>query len=256
MVVNNIALPYTNIYRWVDYPLDRLVAHSVTIFVTSSGSAQKQLAKVLKLKANVIKIQNIIEPLNRVKYNLDIDDKIMIVAVGNLEVRKGHIYMLEALSRIKTDHPELYNILNVSIMGSGINQIFLESKIHKLGLSKVVSLLPYQSDTKYIEIMSRSHIFIHPSISHEDSPNVITTALALAKPIIATDVGGASELVLHEINGLIVEPKNSNAIFNAMIILLKNKRLLKDYSQQSRIIYEKKIEESTTLEQYFALYGD
>jgi glycosyltransferase involved in cell wall biosynthesis len=255
MVVNNIAVPYSSIYRWVDYPLDRLVANSVTTFITSSRRAQEQLIKVLRPKARVLKIQNIIEPLNEVKYDLNIVGKVKIVAVGNLEVRKGHIYLLEAISRIKSEHPEIYNNLDIWIMGSGTNHYFLESKINELGLISKFSILPYQPNTRYIELIAKSHLFVHPSISYEDSPNVITTALALGKPIIATDVGGASELVKDKINGLIVEPKNSDSLYQALLLVLTNYSLLKEFSKQSRMIYEKDILQSAALEQYFTLYG-
>jgi glycosyltransferase involved in cell wall biosynthesis len=255
MVVNNIAVPYSSIYRWVDYPLDRLVANSVTTFITSSRRAQEQLIKVLRPKARVLKIQNIIEPLNEVKYDLNIVGKVKIVAVGNLEVRKGHIYLLEAISRIKSEHPEIYNNLEIWIMGSGTNHYFLESKINELGLISKFSILPYQPNTRYIELIAKSHLFVHPSISYEDSPNVITTALALGKPIIATDVGGASELVKDKINGLIVEPKNSDSLYQALLLVLTNYSLLKEFSKQSRMIYEKDILQSAALEQYFTLYG-
>ena len=255
MVVNNIALPYSSIYRWVDFPLDRIVANSVTTFITSSRRAQEQLIKVLRPKAQVLKIQNIIEPLYAVKYDLSIVGKVKIVAVGNLEDRKGHIYLVEAISRIKSEYPEIYSNLDIWIMGSGENHYFLESKIHEWGLISKISLLPYQPNTKYIDLIAKSHLFVHPSISYEDSPNVITTALALGKPIIATDVGGASELVINKINGLIVEPKNSDALYQALILVLTDHSLLKEFSKQSRRIYEKNILQSAALEQYFTLYG-
>ena len=256
MVVNNIAKPYSSLYRLVDYPLDKLVANSVTTFVTSSERAKNKLTEVLKPNSKVLKIQNVVKHVEIAKYTHASNDKINIVAVGNLEKRKGHLYLIEAISKIKIYEPEIYENVIVWIMGSGKEKKYLEKTIEFLKIEEVVNLIPYESNLKYINLISIAQLFVHPSIGYEDSPNVVTTALGLGKPIIATDVGGVGELVKDGINGSLIEPMNSDAIYHAIKSILKNRKLLEIFSTNSRKIFEDKIELNETINKYLAIYGD
>jgi glycosyltransferase involved in cell wall biosynthesis len=63
------------------------------------------------------------------------------------------------------------------------------------------------------------------------------SAYAFGKPVIATNVGGLPEMVLHNITGIIVEPKNANQLAEAIIYLFNNPEILNLLSDNIKNIY-------------------
>ncbi len=70
-------------------------------------------------------------------------------------------------------------------------------------------------------VLSQFDVFVHPSKS-EGTPVSILEAMAMELPVVATDVGGISELVVDGETGIIVEPMNSPSIASAIAFLLQN----------------------------------
>jgi len=96
-------------------------------------------------------------------------------------------------------------------------------------------------------------IFILASVV-EGFPNVLLEALAMAKPVVATRVGGVPELIESGQNGILIPPQNGNALSEAVLSLLKAPERAKAMGQRG----EEKIRKNFTLErmldQYEALY--
>ena len=64
-------------------------------------------------------------------------------------------------------------------------------------------------------------IFVLPSVL-EGLPRVVIEAMAMAKPIVATDISGVREQLIHDSNGLIVPPKNPEALADAIFYLIND----------------------------------
>ena len=74
-----------------------------------------------------------------------------------------------------------------------------------------------------IDLFEKVDIVILPSYYREGIPHCLIEALAAGKPIITTDMPGCRE-VIHE-NGIMIPPKNSNALFNAMLEIVQKDNL-------------------------------
>lgn len=76
-------------------------------------------------------------------------------------------------------------------------------------------------------------IFVFPSY-REGFPNALLQAACMARPCIASDIIGNNEIVQHEYSGLLVESKNIQALYAAMVRLLKNPEERKLFGLRAR----------------------
>ena len=88
------------------------------------------------------------------------------------------------------------------------------------GISEVFKFTGQRFDIP--RILAMYDIFVLPSVL-EGLPRVVIEAMAMAKPIVATDISGVREQLIHDRNGLIVPPKNPQALAEAIIHLIKDK---------------------------------
>lgn len=76
-------------------------------------------------------------------------------------------------------------------------------------------------------------IFVHASY-REGFPNVVMQAGAMGLPSIVTNINGSNEIIIPNQNGVIVPPKNSDALYNAMKTLLEDKELRRQLASNAR----------------------
>jgi glycosyltransferase involved in cell wall biosynthesis len=86
----------------------------------------------------------------------------------------------------------------------------------------------YEEDI--VSLLERADVVVLPSYYREGVPHCLIEALAASKPIITTDMAGCRE-VIHE-NGILIQPKDSNALFRAMLKMV-NSNKLKNWSKDS-----------------------
>ena len=105
--------------------------------------------------------------------------------------------------------------------------------LHLINVNPRIFPLGFQKDIRpYLKL---SDCLILPSY-REGFPNVVLQAGAMGLPCIVTDINGSNEIILNEINGLIVEPKNYEDLRIKMESLIHNKELLKILQKNSRAL--------------------
>jgi glycosyltransferase involved in cell wall biosynthesis len=144
------------------------------------------------------------------------DGDIVIGAVGRLERQKRFDLLLEALAALRARHP----CLRVFIAGEGGLRAELQAIHQRLGLGDACVLLGHQPDV--VRLHHAFDAFVQSS-DDEGSPNVVLEAMALETPIVATDVGGARDLVTDGVHGLLVPPGTSTALSEAIERLLTDR---------------------------------
>jgi len=112
----------------------------------------------------------------------------VFVCIGRFSPEKNHSLLLQAFALLLQVHPHARLI----ILGNGPLRATLESQIEQLGIGHAV-LLPGLR-TNPFPLLQRSDCFVLPSL-HEGQPMVLLEALALGKPIVATDIPGVHELL-------------------------------------------------------------
>ncbi|HUH66176.1 MAG TPA: glycosyltransferase family 4 protein [Syntrophales bacterium] len=166
-------------------------------------------------------------------------DAFVIGTVGRLTHIKGHKYLIDAARKIVLTRP------NIIFMFLGDGELLddLKSRAASLGIYDSVRFLGWRQDVA--EVMSTFDIFALPSLN-EGMGKVLVEAMAMGKPIIASDVGGIRDLVKHEVNGLLVPSQDADAIARSILELHnhpaklremgeKGKAMAADYSVESMV---------------------
>ena len=151
----------------------------------------------------------------------------VIGCVAGLEERKGHQYLLEAAASLKADGMKL----QYKIAGDGPLRARLEEKTVSLGLRHEVQFLGFVTDTA--AFFSSIDIFAMPSL-YEGLGVAALEAMAAAKPVIATRVGGLVESVLDDVTGVLVPPRDPAALASAIAKLARSPVLAQSMGQQGR----------------------
>ena len=256
MVVNNTALPYESILRRLSFFFDRMVTKSVDIFITGSENAGKALQKVLSVNRDRrIVIYNCIETSRFQSYlasKKKSNDKLIFTNIGLLEKRKGQIVLLNAIDSLITRRPELRTRFHINIEGEGREYHLLNDFIVNNHLEDLVTLLGNSRDIG--EVYSLCDVFVLPSISNEDLPNVISEAMLFSKPIIASDLAGIPHQVIDGENGYLVSPGNIVELERAIEKCLDNRGLLEAMGKRSKEIFLEKFSVETALINYKKLF--
>lgn len=139
----------------------------------------------------------------------------IIVSVGRLVSRKGHVYLIRALPDVIRRHPNV----QVALVGDGEERSALEREAQALGVADHVVFAGARSDA--VAIMALATFTALPSLE-EEFGIVITESFACGKPVVATDVGGIPEHVRPMENGLLVPAGDSRALAERLLLLLDN----------------------------------
>lgn len=160
-------------------------------------------------------------------------DSTLIGKVARLTDQKGHEYILEAAKIIIERNPKVFFL----IIGDGPKKQKLIKLAESMNLLNNVLFIGKRADVP--NILKSIDIFVLSSL-WEGFPMTIIEAMASGLPIIVTDVGGNSEAVKNGTNGILIPPKNSKELANAVFKLLENIELRKKMGKKSREIVTKK----------------
>jgi len=143
------------------------------------------------------------------------DGKINILFVGRLEKRKGLSYLLKAYQRVKGEMPNLRLI----VVGPGIRlRRKYEKQVRRGGLEDVIFMghVAYDELPRYYKT---ADIFCAPATGSESFGIILLEAMAVGKPVIASNVGGYASIVTHGVDGLLVPPKDDKELAQALVSL-------------------------------------
>ncbi len=147
----------------------------------------------------------------------------VFISVGRLHNRKGYHVLAEAHKRL-IDEGYSHKVM---VIGDGEERENLEKQISELQIENSFQLLGTKMNP-YPHIKN-SDFYIMPSRS-EGWPLIIAETLILQKPIIATNVGGISEMITHQKNGYLVE-YDVESIMSGMKEFLTNKTTISDIQE-------------------------
>jgi glycosyltransferase involved in cell wall biosynthesis len=149
-----------------------------------------------------------------VRVNRD-DGRFIVGTVGRLHEQKGHVYLLEAAEQIRQSHPQV----RFRIIGDGPLRERLQADVRARRLDDIVDFLGARSDVP--AQMQEFDLFVLPSL-WEGLPYVLLEAMAAGLPIVATEVDGVREVITGGEEGLLVPPRNAQALAAAVLELAAN----------------------------------
>jgi sugar transferase (PEP-CTERM/EpsH1 system associated) len=147
----------------------------------------------------------------------ELDGILVVGTVGRLTPVKDQQILLQVIAHMRRAHTELDDRVRLLIVGDGPLRRDLSQLIEQLELQQVVWLAGDRDDVpRLLQLMD---VFALPSLG-EGISNTVLEAMAAARPVVATAVGGNVELVEEGFNGSLVPVGDVEALSNALVALL------------------------------------
>jgi glycosyltransferase involved in cell wall biosynthesis len=202
--------PWRRVARWAHRRADRVT-------VNSRAALAEELAAGADATRTVYVPNGVVPdtapPATRAA--LGLPEGPLVVSVGQLEEVKGHHVLLAAWPEVVRAHPEARLVL----VGDGPARAGLEAQARTLGVTGNVTFLGFRPDGR--RYAAAADVFVQPSLT-EGMPNAVLEAMAAARPVVATRVGGAVDLIEDGVAGLLVPASAPAELSSALVELLAN----------------------------------
>jgi glycosyltransferase involved in cell wall biosynthesis len=171
------------------------------------------------------------------------NDAVVVGTVADLREAKGQSYLVKAFVEVvRKTNKDVYLV----IQGEGPEESNLRSLVKELKI---------EGRVRICEVMRSFDIFVLPSLNERFS-NVIIAAMAMSLPCIASDVGGNPEAVVHNVSGLIVPVKSIEPLAEAVLRLVDDPVLAKEFGAKGRELVEKKYTVQRMAAEHERLYSE
>jgi len=147
-----------------------------------------------------------------------LEGRTVLVTASRLSPEKGLSHLLDAMPRILRQNQDV----TLLVFGDGPLRHRLSSQVERLGCAENVRFAGLVPD--FASLVVEVDIFVLPSLS-EGLPNALLEAMAASRPVVATSVGGVTDLLLDGENGLLVAPADSGALASAVLRLASDSEL-------------------------------
>jgi glycosyltransferase involved in cell wall biosynthesis len=209
--------------------LDRMVLKRFNAIATVSDAVSESLLRSGIPAARIRTIANGIdvEAFAEAALSATASSAKVIGVVARLDRQKGFEYLLGALSELCS----LFSGLKVVITGDGPDRSAIEQMIARDGLQKNVTLAGPKTDMP--AVYAAMDIFVLPSLN-EGLPMTVLEAMAASRPIVATRVGAIPSVIRHGETGLLVNPRDTAGLKDALARLLTDPELCRRMGAQAR----------------------
>ena len=190
-------------------------------------------------------VHNGIPDMARASIQNEVSGKVEFVLPGRFMPKKGQWFLVDALKTLPKDYLDK---IHISLFGSPPPnrkelQAELENFLQENALQSVIDMHPFEADIS--KIYTKANVILVPSLMADPFPTTVLEALMFSRPVIATDNGGAVE-ILNESYARVIKPNDNFAFAEALKYFVDNKSRISEMGRNAR----KKYEESLTLEQF------
>jgi len=264
MRVHNLAITYKWPHRWLDFLTDFWISRMTTRFVVGSQASAEQLRKVLKLKSKQVQvIMNGFAPTQQIEERASIrnrllgtstGDEIVIGVVGALEERKGHRVLCSALAIIRESNPTVFVKIRVFFIGEGVDEDLIATKCEQEGLMESIKFIGQKTDA--VSYINALDILAVPSLREEDTPNVVLEAMFTGTSIIASDIAGIPEQIIHGTTGTLVPAGDVLALADALIATISAQDKRNSVSVAARERFRRLFTMSSMVDSHLVLFAE
>ena len=176
----------------------------------------------------------VVDAREEFRAELKVSNEILLVGmIARVHFWKGQQYFLEIASHLKS---EIKNIKFVMVGDAfpGYEYLYddIKADIEKLGLKDAVINLGFRTDVH--RVLSGLDVFVLPSILPDPLPTTVLEAMVSEKPVVATNHGGAPEMVINNVTGLLVPWDDAEMTAKAILPLLTNSDLRREMGMNGR----------------------
>ncbi len=173
---------------------------------------------------------------------------VLFVSQKISDARKGAMFMIKAINKIRTYHPQVAESILVALMGAHSEELM--NRIH----FPCVELGYISGDERLAQVYSAADVFVLPS-TEDNLPNTIMEALACGVPCVGFNIGGIPEMIDHKKNGYVASVGNTADFADGIRWILKNEEgvpLAENAVKKVREVYS----EEAVAQQYIDIYRE
>lgn len=180
-----------------------------------------------------------------------------IFCLGRIDPNKGHDLLLNAFDIVRKVIPAIDLVIGggspkpqqreLEVL-SAMKKIIAEKDMHSR-----VHIVGYVPDELLVPFYQQAELFVLPSI-FEPFGMTALEAMACGKPIVASKFGGIKDVISSGDHGLLVDPSNINEFADAIIMLLKNRRLAESMGQEGCKTVHRSFSWEAIAERHIAFY--
>ncbi len=235
---------------------DKWMAENADHVTTVSEAARNYIQKVDGIRRAEIevvytgfdfqKLAPNVDDRRRVRREFSFEaDNLVIGYAANFINGKGHLQLIEAYKKIAAAMPNV----KLFLVGSG-----MLSEVKKAAENFAPGQIVFAGWRNDVpECLNAMDIFIQPSLSEAFS-QVLVEAMGTGLPVIATRVGGADEVIINGENGILIEPNDTDAIYQATLHLYNDVRLRNEIAQKGMLSVKERFTVPIMIDRLMALY--
>ena len=188
------------------------------------------------------------------EFNISKDKKV-VGMIGRVNAWKGQGDFLEAVVPLLKENKSYVAFLAGSCFaGEEWREEELDEKIRKSGVAGQIIRIPYFKET--VKLYNLFDVFVLPSTNPDPLPTVVLEAMACGKPVVGYRHGGVCEMVEENVNGLLVEVRDTKELSCAIQNLLENDEIRKEFENNSLIRQKKEFSLESYIHNFEKEYGE
>lgn len=180
---------------------------------------------------------------------LNVNNPTKLLYVGRLAAEKGVVVLLQSLIMLKQQGYSFY----LTLLGDGPERQALETEVIKHQLQDMVYFAGFAGQDLVRKTLQESDVFVLPSFA-EGVPVSLMEAMASRVPVIATNVGGVTELIEHGVSGLVVPPSDAVSLKDAIASYIDHPELRESVSKFGRSVIEQNFNINTEVTKLHQLF--
>jgi len=251
----NICTTCHNIEDWKANPVLRIVDNQTARLAKRIISVSENVTRSLDPRV-LPKVRTIYNGIDVTQFRprpRAPKDRLVLAVIGRLEEQKGHTYLLQALEILIKRESPAPGAFEVWFIGTGSLEGQLREEAAKRSLSSLVHFKGVRSDVHEL-LGSEIDVLVLPSL-WEGLPIVLLEGMAAEVPVIATAVGGVPEVITHDVDGLLVPPKDPERLAAAVRALLADENKRRALGQKARRTIEDRFSIQNTTRAYLDVYA-
>lgn len=223
--------------------------------ITISGFSKEEAVRFGALEARIFKVTPAVDTAEfrpgletgKLKKELGIEGKKVLLTVARLVKRKGVHLAIEALAELKKVFPELIYL----VVGTGEEEGNLKKQAREKGLEKEVIFLGYAPQGDLPFYYNLCDIYLMPNTELKAEDNVegfgisFIEASSCAKPVIGGISGGVKDAVVDAQTGLLIDPEDPGKLIEAISRLLKDEDYARELGRNGRLRAEEEFNWAT-----------
>ena len=183
----------------------------------------------------------------QIRYPLPSNASPILGSIGSFETRKGHLVLFEALQMlINSTLPHLH----LMMVGDGPDEAMLKQRVEMLGLEQHISFFPFTDEPH--AIFERIDMTVLPSLNKEGLPNVLLESMSMGVPVVSSNIGGVSEIVIEGETGYMVTPGNASMLASAIRKVWANQVNYQEMKDKARQAMVSQFEKGTQFEKFIS----